>query len=155
MSQYHSYNEVVAMIHNISLSHPDIVRVFFLGKTYEGRDMWAVKVTDKPGTTEKREPEVLYIGIHHAREWSSVEGVMYFLHFITKYYGMGPTDNDGDGKIKEDPFNGLDDYSDGLIDEDGPESRITWHVNNRQLWFIPVSTPTVSSSQGTSISSRV
>jgi len=138
--QYFNYSDVQGMLFNISEKYPSITKLYSLGKTYEGRDLWALKLSDHPDMQEQ-EPEVLYIGLHHAREWSSVQVVMYFLHYMVTNYGKPPTDDDRDGKFNEDPFNGEDDDGDGRIDEDAPESQATWLVDNRQLWFIPVFNP--------------
>ena len=43
---YHSYTEVAADIAAMAAAHPDIVQRFSIGKSYQGREMWAVKVSD-------------------------------------------------------------------------------------------------------------
>jgi hypothetical protein len=43
---YHSYTELTADIHAVALAHPDIVTVFSIGKSYQGRQIWAAKVSD-------------------------------------------------------------------------------------------------------------
>ena len=58
-SLYHSYTEMVADIHAVETAHPDIVHVFSIGKSYQGRDIWAAKISDNVGTDEA-EPEVLF-----------------------------------------------------------------------------------------------
>jgi len=72
-------------------------------------------------------------------------------------------DNDGDGLTNEDPLNGKDDDDDGTIDEDPPEgldpangidddgnglldddintARISWLVDNREIWIVPLLNP--------------
>ncbi|MCK5559351.1 MAG: zinc carboxypeptidase, partial [Thermoplasmata archaeon] len=111
-----------------------------LGVTYEDRDIWAVKLSDNPLEHED-EPEILYTGAHHGKEWPSYEVPLYFLRFMVENYGKCPTDNDGDGQINEDIFDGRDNDQDGLIDEDEEETRITWLIDNRQLWFVPMLNP--------------
>ena len=65
--QYFNYSDVQGMLFNISEKYPSITKLYSLGKTYEGRDLWALKLSDHPDMQEQ-EPEVLYIGLHHARE---------------------------------------------------------------------------------------
>ena len=48
--------------------------------------MWAVKISDNVGTDED-EPEVLFIGQHHAREHITVEMTLYILHLLADNYG--------------------------------------------------------------------
>src|SRR3712207_1877478 len=66
-SRYHSYAEMVSEIKAVAAANPSIVRVFSIGKSYQGRDIWAAKISDNVATDEA-EPEVLFDALHHARE---------------------------------------------------------------------------------------
>ena len=70
----------------VANAHPDIVSRFSIGQSYEGREMWAVKISDNVATDED-EPEVLFIGQHHAREHITVEMTLYILHLLADNYG--------------------------------------------------------------------
>ena len=63
---------MVAVLKAAQTAHPDIVKVQSIGKSYQGRDIWAVKIVRQRGTDEN-EPEVLFDGLHHAREHLSLE----------------------------------------------------------------------------------
>jgi hypothetical protein len=39
-SRYHNYAEMVAALDDAVADHPDIVRKFSIGKSYQGRDIW-------------------------------------------------------------------------------------------------------------------
>jgi carboxypeptidase T len=86
-SRYHDYAEMSAEIAQAAADHPDIVRRFSLGKSYYGRSLWAVKISDNPNVDEK-EPEVLFDGQHHAREHLTVEMALYVLKLLTDGYGQ-------------------------------------------------------------------
>ena len=64
------------------------------------------------GSVER--PDVMLVGNHHAREWMSYEVPMLFLETVAYYYGQAGIDNDGDGLIDEDSWNGVDDDGDCL-----------------------------------------
>jgi murein tripeptide amidase MpaA len=85
-SGYHSYAEMVAHIRSVEAAHPDIVRVFSIGKSQQGRKIWAAEVSDRVGIDEG-EPEVLFDGLHHAREHLGVEQTLYVLDLLTGKYG--------------------------------------------------------------------
>jgi carboxypeptidase T len=85
-SLYHNYTEMVADIQAVETAHPDIVHVFSIGKSYQGRDIWAAKVSDNVATDEA-EPEVLVDALHHAREHLTVEQALYLLHMLVNGYG--------------------------------------------------------------------
>ncbi len=85
-SGYHSYKEMVRHIRSVAAKYPNIVRVFSIGLSHEGRKLWAAEVSDKVGKDEG-EPEVLFDGLHHAREHLSAEMPIYILDLLTKQYG--------------------------------------------------------------------
>ncbi|GGE05667.1 carboxypeptidase T [Marinithermofilum abyssi] len=85
-SGYHNYNEMVAEIDRVVSQHPDIVQKFSIGKSYEGRDLWAVKISDNVQSDEA-EPEVLFVAQHHAREHLTVEMALRTLHLFADHYG--------------------------------------------------------------------
>ena len=90
---YHSFNETVAELNQIASDHPGITKLISIGKSYEGRDIWAMKVSDNPEIGED-EPEVYYNGNHHAREWLTIELCLYILNYLTDNYGVNTTITD-------------------------------------------------------------
>jgi hypothetical protein len=111
-------------------------------------------------------PDVLIVGNHHAREWMSYSVPLMFLEYVAFSYGNIGYDNDGDGKIDEDPWGDadgdgeLDDDGDCLslvnesrdsngdgddcgpgdlgVDEDFSEQWITDLVNSREIYLVPM-----------------
>lgn len=84
-SAYHNYAEMVAKVNTAASTYPSIVSKRVLGKTYEGRDIVAVKISDNV-TTDEAEPEVVYQANHHAREHLTVEQALYLLAQFTGGY---------------------------------------------------------------------
>lgn len=85
-SRFHDFTEMVADIQAVEAAKPDIVDVFSIGKSYQGRDIWAAKISDNVATDEA-EPEVLFDSLHHAREHMGVEQSLYLLHLLADNYG--------------------------------------------------------------------
>ena len=85
-SAYHNYAEMVADIQAVAAAHPEIVSLFSIGVSYEGRTMWAAKISDNVGVDEN-EPEVLFTGQQHAREHITQEMTLYILHLLADQYG--------------------------------------------------------------------
>ncbi|MEW6225692.1 MAG: M14 family zinc carboxypeptidase [Chloroflexota bacterium] len=90
MSGYHNYPEMVAEIQQAAADHPGIVSVFSIGKSYQGRDIWAAKVSDNVADDEA-EPEVLIDALHHAREHLTTEQALAVLRWLTDDYGADET----------------------------------------------------------------
>ena len=86
---YHSYTEMAADVAAVAAAHPDIVSRFSIGKSYQGRDLWAVKISDNVNVDEP-EPEVMFDGGHHADEHMSTEMTLHILHWLVDGYGIDP-----------------------------------------------------------------
>ncbi|MEK6409464.1 MAG: M14 family metallopeptidase [Acidobacteriota bacterium] len=86
-SAYHDYAEMVSDIQLAASNHSGIFSLFSIGTSYEGRTIWAGKISDNAGTDED-EPEVLFTHHQHAREHLTVEMALYTLHMLTDEYGV-------------------------------------------------------------------
>jgi carboxypeptidase T len=85
-SNYHDYAEMVAELQQAALDHPSIFSLFSLGISYQGRTIWAGKISDNVETDEE-EAEVLFTHHQHAREHLTVEMALYTLGILTNEYG--------------------------------------------------------------------
>jgi carboxypeptidase T len=86
---YHDPNETLTLIKATEIAYPSLVHVFSIGKSYEGRDIWAAKVSRNVATDEN-EPEVLVDALHHANERLGVEQALYLLGTLTASYATDP-----------------------------------------------------------------
>ncbi|MBJ6634502.1 M14 family metallopeptidase [Streptomyces sp. I5] len=85
-SRYHNYAEMNAEIDQRIAAYPSIMSKRVIGRSYQGRDIVAVKVSDNVGTDEA-EPEVLFTHHQHAREHLTVEMALYLLRELGAGYG--------------------------------------------------------------------
>ena len=83
---YHTYAAVGAAAKAVADAHPDIAKRFSIGKSYKGREIWAMKISDNVATDES-EPEVLYEGGTHADEHMGVELALKIMRWLTDGYG--------------------------------------------------------------------
>jgi hypothetical protein len=121
-SGYHSYNDIVTELENISVSHASITSLSSLGPTtchqyyLDGNNeysdfqhnIWCLKISDNP-EVEEDEPNLFIGGGIHARELISVEVALNLMNHIIENY-------DSDPEIRD------------LVD-------------NNQLWFMPLMNP--------------
>jgi len=84
-ASYHSYQQIDYELHEIENNYHDIAKVFSIGETTEGRNIWAIKISDNV-SENKSETGVLIVGCHHAREWISVEIPLYLAKYLTDNY---------------------------------------------------------------------
>jgi hypothetical protein len=90
MGAYKTLDEIYQYLDALIASYPSIVsQKTSIGTTYEGRNMWAVKISDNPNMDED-EPEVLYTAAIHAREVITPEVLFHFMDHLTQHYGIDP-----------------------------------------------------------------
>ena len=82
---YHDYAEMAAEVQSAMTAYPGLVTRFSLGRSYQGREIWAAKVSDNVAVDEA-EPEVLFSANQHAREHLTVEMALYILRELTSKY---------------------------------------------------------------------
>ncbi len=103
---WHTYDEVVAEMAAIHSEYPALsTEPAVIGTSIEGRSIWAMKVSDNPAVDED-EPEILFDGVHHAREVMAMEIPLHFIRYLCENYGSDPV--------------------------------ITFIVDNREVWFVPL-----------------
>ncbi|MFE0699600.1 M14 family metallopeptidase [Streptomyces sp. NPDC058872] len=85
-ARYHTYAEMTAEIDQRLAAHPSIMSKQVIGRTYQGRDVVAIKISDNVSVDED-EPEVLFTHHQHAREHLTVEMALYLLRELGAGYG--------------------------------------------------------------------
>ena len=86
---FHSYSELEQDLLAFEEAHPLLARVSVIGQSLEGRNIYAIKISDN-ASAEEDEPDVLFIGCHHAREWISVEVPFFLAEYLVEHYDSDP-----------------------------------------------------------------
>jgi carboxypeptidase T len=137
---YYNYQNMTYLFFNLVANNSEIMLLESLGTTYEGREIWMVKLSDNVNENEE-EPGIFLMGAHHGNEKPSYEVLIYFIKYMTENYYKENTDDDKDGLLNEDDIDGFDNDGDGLIDEDPSEDRVREIINNTQIFLIPMVNP--------------
>ncbi|PNE39197.1 M14 family metallopeptidase [Streptomyces noursei] len=88
-TKYHTYEQATQEINALVAAYPSILTKTVIGKSYEGRDIIALKLS-KNAAKDEAEPEVLFTAHQHAREHLTVEMSLYLLKELTSKYGSDP-----------------------------------------------------------------
>src|SRR4051812_9104649 len=88
-ARYHDDAETRAQIDATIAAHPGLIARTTIGTSYEGRELWAVKISDSVGVDEG-EPEVLFTAGQHGREHLTVEMALYIIRQLTSKYASDP-----------------------------------------------------------------
>lgn len=83
---YYSYAEMIAAMDALVASYPAIAQKINLGTTVNGNTLWMVKISDNVATDETNEPEVLYMGLQHAREAITGASMIFFMQYLCERY---------------------------------------------------------------------
>lgn len=82
-SGYHSFEQMEQEIDEVARLHPDIVQKISLGTSPEGRQIWALKITENAQGDTSHKSGVVITGCHHAREWMTVEAPLKVIRDLT------------------------------------------------------------------------
>ncbi|HEV2783794.1 MAG TPA: M14 family metallopeptidase, partial [Actinophytocola sp.] len=82
-SNYHNYAEMTAEINQVIAANPSLISKQVIGRSYQSREIWALKISDNVATDEA-EPEVLFTHHQHAREHLTVEMALYLVHLLVE-----------------------------------------------------------------------
>jgi carboxypeptidase T len=88
-ARYHNDAETRAQVDATIAAHPNLISRTTIGTSYEGRELWAVKISDNVGVDEG-EPEALFTAGQHAREHLTTEMALYLIDELTGRYATDP-----------------------------------------------------------------
>ncbi len=90
MGGHCTFDEVVYHLDKMHNLFPDLISAKeSIGQSIEGRELWMVKISDNPEVNEE-EPEVLYTGLHHAREPASMMQLLFYMYYLLENYDTDP-----------------------------------------------------------------
>lgn len=91
---YHTYESAVQELQDLAKQHPDLAQFIVLGKSAEGRDLVALKISSDAKSDTSRKKGVVITGLTHAREWATMESAMKVAKDLVNGYGK-------DEKVKQ------------------------------------------------------
>ena len=136
----HDYTEIANTLLFLNDTYPNIVDVFSIGKSWQNRDIYCIRLTNESNTHPK--PKLFFVGYHHAREPISAELPLYFAVEAATNFGTNETithmlnyseiyvvpmlNVDAFDAFKQNEWqrknaHPFDEDSDGLLDEDPPD----------------------------------
>ena len=83
---YHNYATLTDELNAYAEAYPDICRLYTLGQSVQGRELWAILISDNPDD-EEDEPEFKYIATMHGGENLGTEMCLYFIDLLLTEYG--------------------------------------------------------------------
>lgn len=127
---FHNYAEMTEKLQSLTRQNPDISSLSSIGKSLEGRDIWAVRISGDLKNAASL-PAAIFMGGHHAREHLSIELPIYYVEYLLTEY------RNGNPRIQR-LVNSRDIHFIPMVNPDGAEYDISsgnyksWRKNRRQ-----------------------
>jgi hypothetical protein len=86
--KYHTSDEVIQILQALQSSFPTLIQAFVIGHSYEGKQIWAVEITNHVTGAALKKPAMLYMGPHHGNEVIGKEIALYFIWYLLTNYGV-------------------------------------------------------------------
>jgi len=87
---YHTDAELCRAVRAAGAAHPGIARVFTIGRSWQGRPIWAMEISTHL-TDGTHPPAVLFDGLHHGLEHLSLEMTLGIMGWLLNGFGHDPT----------------------------------------------------------------
>jgi hypothetical protein len=143
-TRYHTYEELTASLKAAVAAHPDLAKLVSIGKTREGRDIWAVEIARASGPPVDARPGLLVAAAFEGDHLIGSELALYTIDYLLGAYATDaavkqrldrsvvyviPRVNADGAELMFAPVKALrrtnatpfDADNDGRLDEDGPE----------------------------------
>jgi hypothetical protein len=137
---YHTSAEIEQFMQKWAKDYPDLVDLYVVGKSFGGRDLWQMTITNKKTGRDVDKPAAFFEGGRHSGEISGTEATFYLMWMLLDQYGKDPRitklvdqkaiylrpNNNPDGadmyrltaQANRSSVRPVDDDGDGLFDED-------------------------------------
>ena len=85
--RYLLYSEIKQYLEKVAAEYPDLCSLNSIGKSYEGRDIWALTIT-AGGTAKASEKPGIYVDANiHAGEVTGSMAALYLIDYLVGNYG--------------------------------------------------------------------
>jgi murein tripeptide amidase MpaA len=88
---YYRYDALTRLLHAYAEEYPHLVRIQSIGKSYEGRDIWLLTITNFATGADNEKPALWVDGNIHASEVSPSTACLYLIHRLVHEYGTHPS----------------------------------------------------------------
>lgn len=88
--QYYRYADLTRILHEYAEEFPQLVRIESIGKSYEGRDIWLLTLTNFATGADKEKPALWVDGNIHATEIAPSSACLYLLQTLVTGYATHP-----------------------------------------------------------------
>src|SRR4051812_10415599 len=85
--RFYRYAELTDVLHAFAAEYPQLVSIESIGRSFEGRDIWLLTVTNRDTGPASDKPAFWVDGNIHATEVAGSAAAVYFLQTLVMQYG--------------------------------------------------------------------
>lgn len=85
-NRYYDHAGISEVCKKIAAAYPDLAKLSSIGKSYDGRDLWCLTITDFKKGEESKKPGMYIDGNIHSNEIQGAEFAMYTAWYLTESY---------------------------------------------------------------------
>lgn len=85
--KHHNYVAMERFLKELNANYPNITRLYSIGSSVQGRELYVMEVTKDPGKHSPEKPEVKYVGNMHGNEVVGREMLLLLLRYLCENYG--------------------------------------------------------------------
>jgi Zinc carboxypeptidase len=86
--RYYTYDGITDICHKLAAAHPDIVHLSSIGKSFQGKEMWVLTVTDFKTGNPDRKPGFYLDGNIHSNEVQGTEMALYTAWYLSESFDV-------------------------------------------------------------------
>nr|HAD52194.1 peptidase M14 [Algoriphagus sp.] len=86
-NRYYTYEGLVDVMQKIAKAHPKLAKIEAIGKSYEGRDIMTLTITDFESGKDTDKPAMWIDGNIHSNEIQGAEFALYTAWYLTEMHG--------------------------------------------------------------------
>lgn len=88
-NKYYDYAGITDIVKKLAAAHPDLVKLESMGKSFQGKDLWVLTISDlKKGNADKK-PAMYIDGNIHSNEIQGSEFAMYTAWYLVEMFNAG------------------------------------------------------------------
>ncbi|KAH8418923.1 hypothetical protein KR222_004849 [Zaprionus bogoriensis] len=85
--EHHNYTAMESFLRNMSASYPSLTRLYSIGQSVQGRELWVLAISSEPSKHVPGVPEFKYVANMHGNEVVGKEMLLLLTKYLLERYG--------------------------------------------------------------------
>ena len=85
---YHDHQQMTKQLNELHKTFPNLTRLYSIGRSVEGRELWVLEISTRPGHHQPLQPEFKYVANIHGNEPVGRELLLLFAQHLLENYNV-------------------------------------------------------------------